>query len=966
MSHGKDKPKIMERSRVELLREKNKAISVSEKKLKAVFDGSHDAIIISTKDGIFIDCNHRALEIFGLKSKDELITLSPSDFFLPSIQDGQSISEGLLRFERLINLKNGESFPAEVILTLVRIGEETFHMANIRDISERKRAEEALHHQIKFEKKLAEISARFATITAAQLDEGIDYALQHSGAFFNTDRSYVFQFSSDGGMMDNTHEWCSEGIQPQIDNLQGIPSDDMPWWMEKLLRIETINISCVDDLPPQAAAEKELLQSQSIQSVLVLPIIFNKKLMGFIGFDSVREKHNWNEDQISLLKVLSELISFALQKSQAEEALREREALQRILIRLATGFVNEPLETIDTAINRALETIGKFACVDRVYIFSFDYTNREATNTHEWCAEGISSEINNIQGVPFELLNDFLKMLRKGEIVSIPKVAMMPEDYTLRTVLEQQGIQSLILFPMMYGSECLGFVGYDAVRNVRVFQETEIILLKVMAELLANTVVRRRTEKIFREREERFRQISEFSPLPLSIFDRDGKYEYLNPKFVEVFGYTLDDIPSRKKWFELAYPDSLYRKKVEETWINDINNSGDKVRPKNFRVTCKDGTQKEILFRLVLMENGKHLIIYEDITERKRYEKQLKYLSMHDQLTGLYNRAYLEDELNRLSKSREYPITIISTDLDGLKLINDTLGHDKGDKLLKACTKVLKQSLRCSDILIRVGGDEFVAILPKTALKSGEEIADRIRTQVDLYNSKNTELPLSLSIGIAASENENVSLRDTFKESDDLMYREKIYRRSSVRNQVVNTLLIALAERDYITEGHAQRLSNLCKTMGEKLGLSSQKLVDLALLALVHDFGKVGIPDSILFKNGPLTESEWEIMIQHPEKGHRIAISSPDLSGVAELILLHHEKWDGSGYPYGFKGEKIPIECRILALVDAFDAMTNDRPYRKAISWDEAREEIIKYSGTQFDPALVDVFLSVLEQGTHP
>jgi HD-GYP domain-containing protein (c-di-GMP phosphodiesterase class II) len=172
--------------------------------------------------------------------------------------------------------------------------------------------------------------------------------------------------------------------------------------------------------------------------------------------------------------------------------------------------------------------------------------------------------------------------------------------------------------------------------------------------------------------------------------------------------------------------------------------------------------------------------------------------------------------------------------------------------------------------------------------------------------------------------------------------------------------MAALEERDFITSGHAHRLEDLCVRLGRQVKLSSSQLSDLNLLAQVHDLGKVGIPDNILFKPGPLNDQEWEIMQQHPEKGYRIAQSTSDLAGIADLILKHHERWDGKGYPLGLAGDEIPIECRILAIADSFDAMTNDRPYRKAISVEESLEELKQCAGSQFDPELVDIFVHMM------
>jgi diguanylate cyclase (GGDEF)-like protein/PAS domain S-box-containing protein len=358
---------------------------------------------------------------------------------------------------------------------------------------------------------------------------------------------------------------------------------------------------------------------------------------------------------------------------------------------------------------------------------------------------------------------------------------------------------------------------------------------------------------------------------------------------------------------------------------------------------------------------GGFIVYTEIITDQVKYEQQLQYMSLHDQLTGLYNRAYLEAELDRLQRSRDYPITIVCMDLDGLKLVNDTLGHEQGDEHLRICANILRKSFRASDILARVGGDEFVALLPKADLKAGEKIVSRIRSRIDSFNHEQKgEIPVGLSIGLACALEDEPDLNQVYRQADDFMYRDKLNRDINARSQVMKALMAALEERDFITSGHAHRLEELCLRLGRQVNLSSSQLSDLNLLAQVHDLGKVGIPDHILFKPGPLNEQDWEIMRQHPEKGYRIAQSTSDLAGIADLILKHHERWDGKGYPLGLAGEEIPIECRILAIVDSFDAMINDRPYRKRVPVEEGLLELQKCSGSQFDPYLVDHFLEIM------
>ena len=256
--------------------------------------------------------------------------------------------------------------------------------------------------------------------------------------------------------------------------------------------------------------------------------------------------------------------------------------------------------------------------------------------------------------------------------------------------------------------------------------------------------------------------------------------------------------------------------------FNQLFRTGKKEQALAMEMIKKDGSERygELTFSLLHDKDG-NLIgfrgIGRDVTERKQYEENLKYLTLHDQLTGLYNRAYFENEIERLNSSREHPITIISFDLDGLKLVNDTIGHDRGDQLLIACANLLKKTLRSSDILARVGGDEFVALLPRTDSKTGEDIAMRIQPQLEIYNHEQPDqLPLSLSLGLATAENSDKLLKETFKEADDLMYRNKLHKGVDPRSQIIQSLLAALGERDFITEGHARRLEELCSRVGGK------------------------------------------------------------------------------------------------------------------------------------------------------
>lgn len=352
-----------------------------------------------------------------------------------------------------------------------------------------------------------------------------------------------------------------------------------------------------------------------------------------------------------------------------------------------------------------------------------------------------------------------------------------------------------------------------------------------------------------------------------------------------------------------------------------------------------------------------------DITDRKEAEEQLRYLSTHDALTGLYNRHYFEKQMSLMENGEFEPMGLVMCDVDGLKIVNDTLGHDKGDILLKTVANLINQCFRKNDIVARVGGDEFAILLPETSEDTVKHTLNRIRQKVKEYNQYTPELPLSISVGYAVRTSPETPVSNIFEEADNNMYREKLHSRLSARSSIVQTMMRALEARDFITEGHADRLQVLVVRMARELELPERTLNDLRLLAQFHDIGKVGVPDSILFKKGSLNDVEYSIMKRHCEIGHRIALSAPELVLIADWILKHHEWWDGRGYPLGLKGEDIPLECRILAIADAYDAMTSDRPYRQAMSHEQAVKELKKYAGVQFDASLVELFIEVV--GNH-
>jgi HD-GYP domain-containing protein (c-di-GMP phosphodiesterase class II) len=262
-------------------------------------------------------------------------------------------------------------------------------------------------------------------------------------------------------------------------------------------------------------------------------------------------------------------------------------------------------------------------------------------------------------------------------------------------------------------------------------------------------------------------------------------------------------------------------------------------------------------------------------------------------------------------------------------------------------------------VVARIGGDEFAVLLPQTNLEAVEKAAHRIKEAVAAYNKSNPKIPISISIGYAVGEPET-SLRDILKEADNNMYSEKMRRNISDTDSTIAILMNALEVRDYRPENDALQLRDLVLDFARYLNYPAENYGKLGLFARFHDIGKIGIPDRILYKEDKLTEAEKREMEQHCEIGHRIALSALDLVPVADWIYRHHEWWNGQGYPLQLQGEEIPLECRMLAIAEAYHAMTTFRPYRRVFTQEEAVAELRRQAGRQFDPVLVEEFIAML------
>jgi len=469
---------------------------------------------------------------------------------------------------------------------------------------------------------------------------------------------------------------------------------------------------------------------------------------------------------------------------------------------------------------------------------------------------------------------------------------------------------------------------------------------------------RSRMEEALRVSEERFSKAFHASPVAMTITSiRSGKVIGMNESASKIFGYDQEEVINNSTidlgiWINPAERLEIKNAIVNRQSITDMERA----------FYRNDGSLRIALFSAESIEIDNEpcvLSIITDITERKQAEEEIRYLNYHDKLTGLYNRVYFEEQLTRLDQENLLPISIIMADVNGLKLINDTLGPKAGDKVLEKVAAIINKSCYAENLVARWGGDEFIILLPGCDYPNALKILEKIVVDSSYIN----DLPIqaSVSFGLATKASHAQILREVIKEAEEKMYRNKLLEGRSNRSTFLKSLQETLWSRSCETEEHCQRMQDMAYKIGLALSLPDHELDNLKLLAALHDIGKIAIPNSILDKPQKLTADEWDLIKKHPETGYRIARSSPELAPIAEAILHHHERWDGNGYPLGAKGEDIPMIARTIAILDAYDVMINGRPYKAAMAPEEAWAEIESCAGSQFDPRLVKLFRRVID-----
>ncbi|MGM0421038.1 MAG: HD domain-containing phosphohydrolase [Bacillota bacterium] len=634
-------------------------------------------------------------------------------------------------------------------------------------------------------------------------------------------------------------------------------------------------------------------------------------------------RYDFLPEEADLLIAVARLVGNILNKKETREALvRTRNELFTTLYSIGDGVIT-------TDLNGEIQMMNPVA--EEMTGWSFAEAENKRLNE-------VFTIINEQTGRPVE--NPVERVLESGEIVGLANdTALIAKDGSRLQIA-------------------------DSAAPIRDFKGKMNGVVLVFSDVTQEYEYKRQlrqSEQQIREEKKWLDSLFHNNTLPLVMIDEEHSVKDCNQKFEELFLYQLPEIEGLKL-------DEVLERGKEGSADQELTErmlQGEAVEAEATRYD-REGNPYECMIRgIPVLVDGEVVGgygMYIDITERKRHQERIEYMSFHDTLTGLYNRTFLEEELKRLNTSRQLPLSIIMVDVNGLKIINDSYGHKLGDKLLLKTAEILEGTFRQEDIISRWGGDEFVILLPNTSEPEAETIYERIKEgDFALETDQGEEIPISIAVGISVKTTTDEKIYNVLQRAEDRMYKDKLLKNQSNKSHIVDTLLKTLAEKSQETEAHVRRMNDLARALGEELALPRSEQEKLSLLASLHDIGKTIIPEAILNKPGRLNDDEWAEIVRHPGTGFRICSATEEFTHIAQEILCHHERWDGGGYPRGIAGDEIPLLARIISIVDAYDVMTNDRPYQAALTQAEALEEIERCAGSQFDPDLAEKFVQIIK-----
>jgi PAS domain S-box-containing protein len=637
----------------------------------------------------------------------------------------------------------------------------------------------------------------------------------------------------------------------------------------------------------------------------------------------------------------------------------------RLISKIATMFAYVQQENYEDSINDALKSLAEFVKADRAYIFQYDFENNTCSNTFEYCRRAISSEIINLQDVPLEGITDWVGAHQTGEALYIPDVGKLLKTNRVREILEPQGVKSLITIPLYMQEELYGFLGFDSVLYKRKYTKFEQSLLQEFSSLLIGVIKRIEMERKLEKEKQKIEYIIEAADLGVWEWDCETNHVKYNQKWADMVGYKLDELnPNLDTWKNLTNPQDLA---ISINKVQSLIRDESNKYVSEFRMKHKDG------HTVGIKDSGK-------IIERKNGKPKVL-LGAHIDISEI---KYQQQQLQIITKAMEYSpaAVVITNEFAEIEFVNtkftEMTGYSiedvkgKNPKVLKSGMHDLQFYSNMWHVLTcgKSWRGEFY-----NKRKNGETYWESALIAPVQDSKMKTTHYIAIKIDVTEKKNQELMLQQQRMQLE-IDIKSKVDEADSAQKAAIIALAKLTEARDYGTGKHVERVQHLCKVLATELMrtdqyqhyIDSAYLEDIFFASALHDIGKINIPDCILLKPSKLSEDEFDTMKNHVNIGAEILSEmvrqapSRKIIMSARIAKYHHERWDGTGYVKKLKGENIPLEARIMSLVDVYDALRSSRPYKIEYPHTKTMEIIIDESGKQFDPDIVSAFLRINTQ----
>lgn len=794
-------------------------VQSSERRFRTLFEEAPFGIGISRDDKVLL-ANHACRQIFGYDENADMANVPIENYFTDINREEikpKSIenSSGLIHGNSLeVNGRrcNGSTFPLYIQYDTISLNDGPAYLCFLKDISIQKKAEARIRRQINAQNLLLEIAKEFTFTLSEDIDDAINLALKKIGEFEKTDRSYIFLYSNDRKTMSNTHEWCAEGIEPQIQLNQDLPVESFSYWMSKLGKYENICINNLENLPQEAANEKEHLEIQSIQSLLVIPMVYDDILIGFMGYDAVCMQREWTQDSTMILEFVAQIVSKELQRKANVIAIESSRNYYQTIFE-NTGAATMIIED-DMTISMANQKCSELISMPRESILGMRWT----------------------AFIPEHLLPQMKKNHRLRRIDSY----LAPDRYKTQIITTQghrkEGILEVSMIP---GSK----------KSVATFMDM--------------------TD--FSRMDRAFSSISSVNIAMIQATSERELLETVCKMIVKKCGYCM-------------------------SWVGYVKDD----ESRNIEVIASAGKDQGYTDRLDISLSDPH------------------------RSNGPTGRAI------KLGKS------IICKDFQ------------TDSKVAYWAPDAIKRGFKSSiAIPLKNHGQVFGAI-------------NIYSTEKNVFNQEEVKLLSDMANNFAFAI-VSLQTRENLKRVNEKL-EQNLDKMQRLLLQSVTSLGNVIGIRDPYTAGHQKKVARLAVAIGHELGLPKDKIDSIEVASSLHDIGKLSIPGEILNKPGRLTPLELEMIKTHAKAGYKIIRDIEFPWPIADIILQHHERMDGSGYPHGLSGEEIMLEARIIAVADVVDSMATHRPFRAALGIKKALSEIENKRGKLFDSKVVEACLHLFRE----